>query len=238
MNFIESSILANKEIVNILNSKRDDLFTKLDRGAGGDISRVVDIEAEKVFIKHLSRFGKIFSEECGEYGEGEDMIIIDPIDGSENLISNLPYFGTSVSRVVDGKVTDAVIVNLANQDIFVKNSNSFRKGKLYNSEFSDVIINNYATIGIYERVYASLKFACELNKLDIKYRSPGALALSLAYAHEVEFVIFEGKIREFDVSAGLYMCEDLRVYGEDDFLIVSKNERIFEMLLDIKKGIR
>ena len=236
MDFVDSVIAANREILEFLDKSGSGIFDDVNVGAGGDMSKVVDIESEKIFIKHLSKFGKIISEECGEYGDGEDEIIIDPIDGSENIVSGLPYFGSSVARKKDGKVKDAIIVNFANGDIFVKNDDGFKRAKIDKLDFSEVIINNYATIGVYERAYASRRFIYALNEQKIKYRSPGAVALSLAYAHDVRFVIFEGKIREYDVCAGLYMCEDLSIYKRDDFLMISKEKDMFLKLVKIVEG--
>ncbi|NPA73920.1 MAG: inositol monophosphatase [Epsilonproteobacteria bacterium] len=238
MDFIDFAIKANIEVLAMLQEKRSGIFEEVKIGAGGDVSKAVDIESEKIFIKHLSRFGKIISEECGIYGEAEDEIVIDPIDGSENIASGLPYYGSSVARKRKDRVTDAVIVNFANGDIFVKDKKGFRFANIKKLDFSEIIINNYATIGVYERAYASDRFVCEVNAQNIKYRSPGALALSLAYAHSVRFVVFEGKIREYDVCAGLYMCEDLFMHKEDDFLIVSKDKEIFSKLVKIREGVK
>ncbi len=237
MDFINSVIEANKEIFSLINHTKCDLKKEISIGAGGDISRVVDIEAEKIFIKYLSRFGKISSEECGIYGDGNDEIIIDPIDGSENFLSNLPYFGTSVSRKRDNKVIEAIIVNFANLDVFIKKDSFFKKAKLNKLIFSNVIKNNYARIGIYERVYASKDIIYKINKLGLKYRSPGAFALSLAYAHDVLFVLFEGKKREYDISAGLFMCNDLYVYNEENILLVSKDQDIYLKVMNELKEI-
>ncbi len=238
MDFLNSVIFANREILRFIEKSNDAIFDKVTRGAGGDISRVVDLKAEEIFIKYLARFGTIISEECGVYGSGKDEIIIDPIDGSENMVSKLPYFGTSVARKIDGKIKDGIIVNLANKDIFVKTKDKFEKAKLDRLEFSEVITNNYATIGVYERAYASQKFICNLNKQNIKYRSSGAIALSLAYAHDVRFVLFEGEAREYDVCAGLFMCEDLHIYQDKYFLVVSKEKDIFLKLIKTIKGVR
>ncbi len=236
MDFVDSVIAVNRKILKFLDKSDSRIFDDVNVGAGGDMSKVVDIESEKIFIKHLSKFGKIISEECGECGEGEDEIIIDPIDGSENIISGLPYFGSSVARKKDGKVKDAIVVNFANGDIFVKNDDGLKRAKIDKLNFSEVTINNHATIGIYERAYASKEFIYILNEKKIKYRSPGAVALSLAYAHDVKFVMFEGKAREYDVCAGLYMCEDLSIYERDDFLIISKEKDMFVKLVKIVEG--
>ncbi len=238
MDFITSVIKANQEVLKLLSTNDPSLKTKLQRGAGGDISRVVDIEAEKIFVKHLKKFGQITSEESGIIGEGKDNIIIDPIDGSDNFISGLPYFGSSIARKKNGKICDGVICNFANGDIFIKNDKSFKKANIQRRVFSETISNKYATIGIYERAYASLELICEVNKAGLKYRSPGALALSLAYAHDVRFVIFEGKLREYDVAAGIYMCDDMEVFVEDEIMIVSSDKKLFEKLTKIVRGMK
>jgi myo-inositol-1(or 4)-monophosphatase len=49
----------------------------------------------------------------------------------------------------------------------------------------------------------------------------------LAYAHDVNFVLYEGKMREYDIAAGLFMCEDLYIKKTEDLLLVSKNKEIF-----------
>ena len=238
MDFIQSVIKANQEIYELLMTDNPLLKQKLQRGAGGDISRVVDMEAEKIFVKHLEKFGQIISEESGIIGEGINSIIIDPVDGSENFISGLPYFGSSVARKKDGKICDGVICNFANGDIFIKNDKGFKKANIKREDFSEITSNNYATIGIYERAYASLELICEVNKAGLKYRSPGALALSLAYAHDVRFVIFEGKLREYDVAAGIYMCDDMEVFVEDEIMIVSRDKKLFEKLTKIVRGMK
>ena len=238
MDFIKSVIKANQEIYELLKKGGISLKKELQKGAGGDISRVVDIEAEKIFVKYLKHYGQIISEESGTIGEGKDSIIIDPIDGSDNFISALPYFGSSVARKKDKKVCDAIVCNFANGDIFVKNSSGFKRANLNNLKFSEIISNNYATIGVYERAYASSKLICEINKMGLKYRSPGALALSLAYAHEFKFVIFEGRIREYDVAAGVYMCEDMQMLLEDSIIVVSKEKELFEKITEIVRGMK
>ena len=238
MDFIQNAVKANQEIYQLLKDGDISLKKELQKGAGGDISRVVDIKAEEIFVKYLKQYGQIISEESGVIGEGEDSIIIDPIDGSDNFISGLPYFGSSVARKKDKKICDAVICNFANGDIFVKNSTGFKKANLNNLEFSEIISNNYDTIGIFERAYASSKLICEINKMGLKYRSPGALALSLAYAHEFKFVIFEGKIREYDVAAGIYMCEDMQILLEDGVTVVSKDKELFKKITEIVRGVK
>ena len=232
--FIKAVLQANKEIYECLHVKglEEEDYHSFCIGAGGDRSSGIDLKAEKIFIAHLSTFGTIHSEESGiiENTDSSIDIIIDPIDGSDNLLSHLPYYGTSVAYKEKGKCTQAIIVNLANGDVFIKNEHSFLKGKLHHSQFTKVMPNAISKVGIFERSYCSQILLPKLHSLGLKYRSPGAFALSLAYAHEVSFVMYEGVMRSYDVEAGLFMCEDLYCYFKEDIFLVSKDKEIFDKI--------
>jgi myo-inositol-1(or 4)-monophosphatase len=232
-NFVNAVILANKEIIELLeNGSSEEFHQSISLGAGGDISSKIDLLAEEIFIKHLSKFGNIYSEECGFVdNKKSDDIIIDPIDGSDNFASNLPYYGTSVALKRDGKCIAAVVVNLANGELFIKDENRFERTNIKKLKFTNVEKNRYSKLGLFERTYCSKGTPELMRRYGIKYRSPGAFALSLAYAHDVDFVLYEGKMREYDIAAGLYMCEDLHVEKREDLLLVSQNKEIFDKIL-------
>ena len=234
MAFIEAVLNANKELFHALHVKGliDKDYQPFEVGAGGDISSGIDLLAEEIFVRHLNSFGTIYSEESGVFSNTQNPIeiIIDPIDGSDNLLSHLPYFGTSVAYKKEGKCTQAIITNLANGDVFIKSSKGLRKGKLHRDTFEHVTCNAFSKVGIFERSYCSKKVLSKLHTLGLKYRSPGAFALSLAYAHEVSFVLYEGVMRSYDVEAGLFMCEDLYTYFKDDIFLVSKDKEIFDKI--------
>jgi len=237
--FLNATINANKEIAMLIEEKKHDFLCEgKSMGAGGDISKRVDLLAEKIFIKHLKQFGDIYSEECGFLkGNGEFDIIIDPIDGSDNFVSNFPYYGTSVALKEKDKYKAAVITNLANGDIFLKDDTKFQKANLKSLNFKDLEENRFSKIGIFERSYCSKKIFKILKSSNIKYRSPGAFALSLAYAKDVDFVVYEGSMRVYDIAAGFYMCEDLYVFNEEDILLISKDKEIFDKMFQLfKKG--
>ena len=192
--------------------------------------------AEKIFIDHLHAFGKIDSEESGIIGEGDYHIILDPLDGSDNFLSQMPYYGTSVALEKDGKVVVGVVCNLANGDLFIKSEKSFKVQNFANKKEEDVTINPCATVGIFERGYRSKQYAKKLFDAQIKYRIPGAVALSFAYAHQVAFVLFEGQLRDYDAKAGLFMCENLYKYQYNDLLLICKDLKQFEFLKNILLG--
>jgi myo-inositol-1(or 4)-monophosphatase len=227
--FIQACIKANEEISLALKDGFDpSWFEKTEVGAGGDVSSRLDLFAEAIFVKHLGSFGHIESEESGIIGEGEEKIIIDPIDGSSNALSLFPYYGTSVAKInADGLLDTAVVCNLANGDIFLKTSTTeVQQGKLFSDTFHAPHTTQNAEIGLFEKAYANPALVSALEQEKLKFRSPGAIALSLAYAHSVNFVLFVGAFRIYDFAAGLALCEGLEVIVEADYVIVSKEKSI------------
>lgn len=227
--FIQACIKANEEIAAALKDGFDpSWFEKTEVGAGGDVSSKLDLFAEAIFVKHLGLFGEIESEESGIIGEGEENIIIDPIDGSSNALSLFPYYGTSVAKInTEGILDAAVVCNLANGDIFFKSSfSNIQQGKLFLNTFHTPHTSGNAEIGLFEKAYANPALVAALDQEKLKFRSPGAIALSLAYAHTVNYVLYMGEFRIYDFAAGLALCEGLEVIVEADYVIVSKEKSI------------
>lgn len=235
--FIEAVILANKELYTYINtnlSLNDYEYTNTI-GFGGDNSLKIDLIAENIFIKHLEKFGNIYSEECGLKTTDKDFtIIIDPLDGSNNFYSQLPYYGTSVALQYNGDTICGFVTNLVSGII---------KYRAFDDEikYFSIIKNKYFTpinilktkISIFEKAYAYPKVASLLSKNGIKFRSLGAVALSLSEATNYDFVLYYGIIRDFDVLAALYICKDLYIYKNDNILIVSSNKEKFNLIKEV-----
>ncbi len=233
--FIEACFEAALEIESLIRSTHHSLGCEPQtEGAGGDVSIGYDLLAEACFVKHLGRFGRILSEESGSIGEGDDLIIIDPVDGSDNLKSNFPYYGASIALKQNDKTVAGVVCNFANGDFFVRiNETHYCRSLFRHEEYEKVFINRFSRVGIFEKAGLHPKGAIALVENGLKFRSPGAVALSLAYAHTVKFVIFIGPMRVYDIEAGLYLCEDLHTYVGEDILIVSHNKDVFAKILTI-----
>jgi len=85
-------------------------------------------------------------------------------------------------------------------------------------------------LGLFEKAYVNPLVASGLLEEGYKFRSPGATALSLAYAHNVQFFLFVGQSRIYDIVAGLAICEGLEVIVEEDYVIVSQHKSIAKKL--------
>jgi myo-inositol-1(or 4)-monophosphatase len=236
--FIKACIKANQEIYRLLqNGFETSWYKKSTVGAGGDVSSRLDLLTEEIFVKHLQKFGTIESEESGvivsPYEEvKKERIIIDPLDGSSNALTHFPYYGTSIAKLNgEGVLHMACICNLANGDVFIKEEGGgVQKGNLTELVFEPLKVNVHSEVGIFEKAYQHAEVVQCLESQGLKFRAPGAIALSLAYAHSVSFVLFVGSYRLYDFAAGLALCEGLHVSVEPNYVIVSKQKEILEML--------
>jgi len=243
MEILQEILKASKKIYSLIHKRMDERYFEIVKiGAGGDKSTKIDLISEEIYIKHLKKFGQIISEESGIIGEGDIKIVLDPIDGSDNLISGFPYYGTSIAIQKDQKTALSFIANFANGDIFIKSENFYKKGSFLIDDFGffDVkTLKSSGRVGLFEKAYANPKIVKRLKLASIKFRSPGAVALSLSYAHYVRFVLFIGEIREYDIAAGIHQCEDLNLYYNDKYILVSKDDNLFEKIKnDILKDLK
>tara|TARA_Y100000590_G_scaffold18292_1_gene21812 strand:+ start:5498 stop:6295 length:798 start_codon:yes stop_codon:yes gene_type:complete len=96
-------------------------------GAGGDISRNIDITAENVVLDYLKEINfecVVLGEECGRVELSENpkgFIIMDAIDGSANAVRGVPFFCSSLAFATENKlssITDGVITNLSSGQMY------------------------------------------------------------------------------------------------------------------------
>ncbi len=231
--FVAAAIRANQELYRTLRHPDASRYRALQQGAGGDITHGIDQLAEDIFVRHLQGFGEIHSEESGRIGSGSKRIYLDPLDGSDNFLSNFPYYGTSVALEGAEGVESGIIANLATGTIYVRHGGLLGVSGLEGIAFRPMVPNPSPKVGIFERGYRSFDGANRLKKAKIKYRIPGAVALSLALAPEVSFVLIEGALRDFDVKAGLYMCADMYQHSAKDLTIICQEEKMFDQLRQI-----
>jgi myo-inositol-1(or 4)-monophosphatase len=108
---------------------------QMGRGAGGDVSRRIDLVAEKIVIDIVRKCGidaTIIGEECGRIEGRNGYIIMDAIDGTTNAVRGIPFYCCSLAYSTDFRlstVTDAAIIDLARGDLYYA---SRGKGAFFN----------------------------------------------------------------------------------------------------------
>ena len=134
----EASARIYKNVKDLAGTK--DAAGDFGLGAGGDISRNIDIVAEKTvldFLKEINFECVVLGEECGRVelsSNPKGYVIMDAIDGSANAVRGVPFFCSSLAFATENKlssITDGVITNLKNGEMYwaSKNKGSFLNNK-------------------------------------------------------------------------------------------------------------
>ena len=87
----------------------------------GDFVTNADLKAEKVLLETLQYYYPdvtFISEEKGETKGNDELIVIDPIDGTTNFIHGIPLIGIVISKIVKDEITDGIIYNPILNDFF------------------------------------------------------------------------------------------------------------------------
>ena len=199
----------------------DDAGGDFGRGAGGDISRNIDIIAEKTVLDYLREINFdciVLGEECGRVElskKPKGFIIMDAIDGSANAVRGVPFFCSSLAFATEDKlsfVTDGVITNLSNGDMYwaSKGRGAFlneSKIKVHDKEpiYKIIGINTSgATIELMNRLHPIFE---QHNHI----RHFGANALEMAFFARglIDiFIDFRDKIRIQDIAAGYLIVKE------------------------------
>ena len=199
----------------------DDAAGDFGVGAGGDISRNIDIIAEKTVLDYLKEINfecTVLGEECGRVeltDSPKGFVIMDAIDGSANAVRGVPFFCSSLAFATENKlssITDGVITNLSNGEMYWASKN---KGAYHNNKQIKVHKKNpiYKIIGI-NTSGASINLMKKLNPIYENYdhtRHFGANALEMAmFARGLMdiFIDLRDKIRIQDIAAGYVIVKE------------------------------
>jgi fructose-1,6-bisphosphatase/inositol monophosphatase family enzyme len=73
-----------------------------------------DVAVDEVAVNVLLDAGfAVLSEESGRSGDGDRVVVVDPLDGSTNASRGIPWFATSLCLVEDGGPSVALVANQA-----------------------------------------------------------------------------------------------------------------------------
>lgn len=199
---------------------RDGGTVALGRGAGGDTTYPVDKWAEDIVVAALEDAHSrgacftLISEELGvrEYGVGSRVILVDPIDGSNNAKNGVPFFGFAAA-LLEGRDLSGLragyVVNLAVGDEFwaIKGQGAYKNGaRLRTPDTPDVVITAYEATN----PGRDLPRILPLLTASKRTRCFGSTALDLAYlaAGAVSVFVTGTASRAFDYAAGKLILEE------------------------------
>lgn len=189
----------------------------LGKGAGGDKTFPIDKKAEDIIIGSLKALDEplsIVSEEAGieEIKGGGKKVIIDPIDGSKNAITGIPFYCTSIA-VADsnniGSISLAYIINLLTGDEFWAEKG---KGAFFNGERIYTQKNDIFYLIAYEAQNPKNDIPKIVKLLGASWRTRcwGAMALDISYVAygAVSVFITPSPSRSFDFASGYLLVKE------------------------------
>lgn len=231
---------------------------EMGRGAGGDISRTIDLTAEKTVIDVIKNRGieaTIIGEECGRIEGKQGYIIIDAIDGTTNAICGIPFFCCSVAYATDfnlSSVVDAAIIDLARGDLYYasKNKGAFLNGKRIFVK-REPTLDSTIGINVSGVKPAVVQRLAPIIAEATHVRQFGANALEMCFVARGfldAYIDLRGKIRPTDVAAGYLIAKEAggKIYSDDGSTLESNldvktrfsyavvaNEKIREQLVTL-----
>jgi len=223
MEVIEILRQASKQVYdNVKNlAGTKDAAGDFGRGAGGDISRNIDLVAEKTVLNYLKKINfncVVLGEECGRVEINDNpkgYVIMDAIDGTANAINGIPFFCCSLAFATDDKlssITDAVVTNLSNGEQYWASKG---KGAFLNE--TQIHVQNeetaYKIVGV-NTSGASPELLKKLQPI-FEHHGPtrhfGANALEMAFLSRGSMSVLidlRDKIRVQDMAAGYLLVKE------------------------------
>lgn len=190
---------------------------KMGRGAGGDISREIDLLAEMAVMKVLKKRGltaTVIGEECGRIEGDKGYVIMDAIDGTTNASRRIPFYCCSLAYATDstlGSVTHGAVMDLVSGDLYWASMGrgAFCNGQRIRARRSgdDLVVGmNVSRVG--DDVLRRLGIV--MQRAD-HVRLFGAVALELCYLARGmtdASIDLRGKVRPTDIAAAYLIVKE------------------------------
>ncbi len=189
------------------------------RGAGGDISKGIDVAAEEAVLEYLrdARFAcTVLGEECGrvDIRGGGPYVVMDAVDGTTNAVRGFPFHCSSLAYAEGdslGEVTAGVVKNLANGRTYWASAGggAFADGRRIRTRRGEegFTILGLNLSGAKPEMMDRVRPLLETSHV----RHMGANALELAVLSEGlmdAFVDIRDKIRVQDMAAGYILVRE------------------------------
>lgn len=197
---------------------------KFGVGAGGDVSRKIDLEAEAAVFEVLKKHNfrpTVIAEEAGIIEGSDGYLVIDAVDGTTNASRAIPFTCCSLAYATGKKLSSvqaATIMDLSNRDLYhaVSNMGSFKNEVAIRVNKATTDTNHDAgerVIGL-NLSNADPRIITRLMKVvsNSKHiRQFGANALELCYLASGlldAYIDIRGKIRVTDIAAAYLVVKE------------------------------
>lgn len=189
----------------------------IGKGAGGDLTYPIDKKAEDVVFEEVDKLDEPLTLISEEYGHkdikgGGNILLIDPIDGSRNALSGVPFFSTSIALVKGDSISQTelgYVINLLTGDEFWAEKGG---GAFFNGIPAQTQQDDACKIIAYEAQTPRIHVPAILPLLSLfnRTRCLGSIALDLALLSNGSVSVFSapGPSRSFDFAAGYLLVKE------------------------------
>ncbi len=210
----------------ILGSK--EASQKAQKGAGGDISMQIDLIAENIIINTLENENVsifLISEEIGEKYigdkqkaiENQNILIVDPVDGSNNAVRGIPYCSVSIAYAKGknmGDIKKAVVLDLVSKDIYwaIKGEGAYLNANKIHVSDLDLSNKSFLELNLPKKnIFKNIERIKPIIQQFHRIRILGSSALTLcqiASGNMEAFINLRESNRLVDVAAGYLILKE------------------------------
>lgn len=200
------SLIKNREMASHVKEKGlADYVTQVDIA-------VQDFLKKELFI--LAPEIQFLGEETGlQEMEADSFWILDPVDGTTNLMHDYQHSAVSLALCRQGKIVMGIVYDPFREDVFwaEKGNGSFLNGEPIHVSGAKTLSDTIIGLGIAKRAQAEENFARFLKVFQQSQdvRRLGSAALELAYtACGRQGGYFEGYLNPWDYAAGMLLIQE------------------------------
>jgi len=221
---------------------REEAYESHGVGAGGDISRKIDIVAERAVMDTIKEHGvncTIIAEEAGKVdltnGKSTGYVIVDAVDGTTNALRGIPFYCCSIAFADENRLSAVkygVVMDLFTGDVYSASSGrgAFVNGarmhvKAHGSEGSYYVVGMNVS-GVKPEKIEQLKPIMSKSN-HIRHLGSNALELCIFARGLMDvFIDIRGKIRVTDMAAAYLIVK------ESGGILISEDGKELDSVLD------
>lgn len=223
-----------------------------------DLVTDFDIRTENFLKEKLQKVFPSFTivgEETSAEGSypAENVIFIDPIDGTTNFVHGVPFVAVSVGIITDSETKYGVVYNPILDELYSAETGkgAFCNGSPLKVSDNASLINSLVATGFpykKDNLPYLMKVLEEVLKSTQGIRRAGAASLDLCYtAKGIYDLYYETRLQPWDMAGGIIIVReaggivtklDGRYYDMDDDSLIASNGLIHKEFLNILNEIK
>ncbi|MCK5398263.1 MAG: inositol monophosphatase [Thermoplasmata archaeon] len=240
---IDMARLVTKKVLAVPLEERG---KKVAMGADGTDTSYIDKVAEDAILEFMDQNdvqANLLSEEAGFVDRGfDEVLVIDPVDGTYNAVRGIPFFSISIAR---GKkmlsdLTEGLVLNMVSGDVYhaEKGKGAFLNNQPINVREPEngIVLMAYMGSSASPRTYELAARFRRVRALGAASLDLCAVAAGMADAYYLEYLPPERSLRIMDIAAGVLI---LREAGGEAYTPNTPKGEILDMplSLDVRKNI-